>query len=106
MKILLASLIVFISSCSHHHKNKDHHHHDKKDLCSKCEEHNHKNDMYKKNCAHSVLEGSTHVPGKEEYKLKHGGRTYYFSSKEKMDSFEANLEENVKKANERWENGW
>lgn len=104
MKIVFASLMLLISSCSHHHKGNDHHHHDKKASCSKCEEMS--KDMYNKNCAHSVLEGDTHVPGKDEFQFDHGGRTYYFSSQEKMEKFKANLEENVKSANRKWEKGW
>ena len=58
------------------------------------------------NCAHSVLEGKPHTVENDKFKIEHGGRTYYFASQEKMDKFKENFDENVKRADKRWEKGW
>lgn len=103
MKLFLCGLMLVIAfGCSHHHKNKDHHHHDKKAACNECNSKS--TDQYEKNCAHSVLEGKPHKVENDNFKLVHGGRTYYFASQEKLDKFKQNLKENVLKADKQWEN--
>lgn len=94
-------LMVVTASCAHHHDKTGHHHHKDKKCDETCKMHNSK-EMFEKHCALSVSEGDAHVHGSEEFKLKHGGKTYFFSSKEKMAQFEANLEENIKQANANW----
>ena len=103
MNILLPIMLLALISCTHHHEDTDHHHHHKgKSNIIKSS----KDDlaMYDKTCASSVLNGDKHVEGKEEFQLEHGGRFYYFSSKEKMDKFNLNLEENITDANKQWNN--
>lgn len=100
MRLFILCMFTLFS-CSHHHKESAHHH-DEKTSCDSCPNKD-ENVAFKKMCAHSVLEGDTHVEGKEEFSLSHGGKKYYFSTKEKMESFQANLNENVEKANTNWE---
>lgn len=109
MKLLACLLsFVFLASCSHHHKAKGHHHHDKDSetsltSCKECQDSS--KVMYEKHCAHSVMLGDTHTAGKDEYLLEHGGKSYYFSSAEKMDMFKADIAENSRKADRSWESG-
>tara|TARA_B100001971_G_scaffold84647_1_gene78056 strand:+ start:172387 stop:172704 length:318 start_codon:yes stop_codon:yes gene_type:complete len=101
MKIILISLLAafFMTSCAHHHKDVAHHHHN----CDKnCKKH-HEKDMFDKHCAQSVSEGDFHAMGKDDYKLEHGGQTYYFSSKEKLGKFKKDIEANAKAARTRWQ---
>lgn len=98
MKFLLLAMLVTTVSCSHHHKEKEHHHHEEKVTKDA-------NDEFEKKCAHSIMEGDTHVDGKEEFKITHSGHNYYFSTKEKMDDFSKNMGENVKKATKSWRRG-
>lgn len=102
IKVLLIALTtgLFIS-CSHHHAKEAHHHHD----CADCSKDVAKNaeDKFKHKCAESVAEGDVHTEGKEEFKIKHGGQVYYFSSKEKMEKFNKNLEKNVELATKNWQ---
>ncbi len=97
--LVLVILSLFVS-CAHHHKDAKHHHH----KCSKsCELH--KGAMFEKHCAQSVAEGDVHVKGSEDFKLKHGGQVYYFSSKEKMATFKKHLENNLDSAHKNWNAG-
>jgi len=101
-KIIIATILsFFVISCAHHHKKDAHHHHQ----CSeKCEtKSNTKTDCFNHKCASSVLEGDIHVEGKEEFKLEHGGQIYYFSTLEKKNKFEKNLEQNIELAKKSWE---
>lgn len=105
MKILLVTLLgaFFLSSCAHHHKEMEHYHHKS---CSKnCKMHHEKGEMFDKHCAMSVSEGDIHINGVDDYKLKHGGEIYYFSSEEKLNKFKNNLDKNVKKAQKNWSMG-
>ncbi len=87
MKLILAIIFsIFLASCAHHHKAPEHHHH-----------------AYEKQCAYSVSHGNLKVKGRPEYKIEHGGKTYYFSSKEKKALFNKKIEENIKKANQNWQ---
>ena len=90
-------------SCSHHHKDKAHHHHDDKAACESCAKKTQA--AFDKKCAHAVMEGDEHVEGKEEFTLSHGGRKYYFSTKERMNEFQSNLDQNINKANKNWMDG-
>lgn len=102
MKIIYLLFLFLAFSCSHHHKKPPHHHHDDKAACKKCSKD--AKEAFEKKCAHAVMEGDTHVEGKEEFTLTHGGRKYYFSSKERMEKFKTHLDEHVKKANNNWQN--
>ena len=59
-------------------------------------------DQFERKCAYSLSEGDAHTEGKEEYKLEHGGKVYFFSSKEKKAKFQENLNENIEKAKTNW----
>lgn len=85
MKYLIAVLLtMFLASCAHHNKTEHHHH------------------KYEKLCAYSVAHGDLKTKGKVEYKFEHGGKTYYFSTSEKLNDFKNDLETNIKKANQNW----
>lgn len=99
--ITLLFILTFLSfSCAHHHKDAEHHHH--KDCDKNCKINHSKNEMFNKNCAQSVLEGKLHVKGSEEFKLNHGSRTYYFSSKKKLEQFKEHIEVNALNAQKIW----
>lgn len=102
MKVLLSIMLLMFISCTHHHQDTNHHHHKGKSNLTKSS----KDDlvMYDKTCASSILNGDTHIEGKEEFQLEHGGRFYYFSSKEKMDNFKLNLDNNISDTDKRWNN--
>lgn len=101
MKMICLLSLFLVFSCSHHHKKSAHHHHDNKSACEKCAKESQV--AFDKKCAHAVMEGDTHVEGKEEFSLTHEGKKYYFSSKDRMKKFQAHLDEHVKKANNQWE---
>ncbi len=101
MRFLLPLMLLTLFSCAHHHEGSDHHHHEGKANYTKSPKD--MKVMYDKKCACSVMEGDKHVAGKEEFQLEHGGRFYYFSSKEKMDKFKENLTENIEKADKNWD---
>ncbi len=85
MKYLIAVLLtMFLASCAHHNKTEHHHH------------------KYEKQCAYSVAHGDLKTKGKVEYKFEHGGKTYYFSTSEKLNDFKKDLETNIKRANQNW----
>ncbi len=99
MKLLLSATLLFIlSSCAHHHKDKPHHHHE----CTKACKLHKEGKAYNKRCAKSVSMGDTHVEGKEDYKINHGGVTYYFSTKKKMKDFKKDLKKNIESADKVW----
>jgi len=102
MKILLLSFLslFLLGSCAQHHKKDgEHHHHN----CTKsCSMHSDKGEVFNKHCAMSVSMGDMHVAGKKEFSIVHAGETYYFSSKEKMEVFQENIEENISKARKFW----
>tara|TARA_Y100000034_G_C6844563_1_gene382447 strand:- start:97 stop:378 length:282 start_codon:yes stop_codon:yes gene_type:complete len=86
MKYIVAVIFsIFLASCAHHHKTPEHHHH-----------------AYDKHCAYSVAHGDLKTEGNSEYKIEHGGKTYFFSSKEKLEDFKKNIDSNVQKANKNW----
>ena len=101
MKTIFFFALLLTFSCAHHHTESEHHHHDDKTTCGKCSKQ--VEVAFDKKCAHAILEGDDHIEGNEEFTLIHGGRKYYFSSKEKMEQFQAHLSQNVKKASNRWE---
>lgn len=89
MKLIILSLILFsFISCSHHHKKPEHHHH-----------------QFDKKCAYEVGQNHFDIEGAEEFKIVHGGETYYFSSAEKMQSFQSDLDQNIKRSKENWMKG-
>lgn len=88
--LLFVSLAVF--GCARHHEKTSHHHHETTSDRVK----------FDKLCAESLAEGDSHVMGKSEFSLEHGGDMYYFSSAEKKKRFEANLTENISKAEKNW----
>lgn len=86
MKILIGFILTFfLTSCAHHHNKTKHHHH-----------------AYEKQCAYSVSHGDLKTEGFPEHKIEHGGKVYYFSSKDKMNSFKRDIDENIKKADNEW----
>ncbi len=86
MKFITALLFtLLLSSCAHHHKSPEHHHH-----------------AYDKKCAYSVAHGDMDVKGSNEFKVDHGGKSYYFSSKDKMKKFMNKMETNVSIADRNW----
>lgn len=85
--VLVLFFALFAVSCAHHHDKVEHHHH-----------------AYEKSCAYGVMTGSMKEKGKEDYQFDHGGKTYYFSSQEKMDKFKAHLNENIVEADRNWSN--
>jgi YHS domain-containing protein len=96
----LSALLLFVSCASNRPEEaRDHHYHACK--MEKCKM-KHKCEKYGKKCAASVAHGDFHVEGKEDFMLTHEGHNYYFSSKEKMDKFNKNLDKNISKANEQW----
>ena len=103
MKIILISILsMFIfSSCAHHHKKEGGHHHHK---CSmkNCSMKKVEGEAFNKHCAMSISMGDMHVEGKKDYKIEHGGETYYFSTKEKMETFQVNLDKNIEEAQRHW----
>lgn len=58
---------------------------------------------YEGQCALSVSHGDTGVKGKNEHKLLHEGRIYYFSSEKSMHVFQENIDENVSRADQNWD---
>lgn len=92
IKILLLSIALAVFGCARHHEKTSHHHHETAS----------KNVKFEKLCAESLAEGDTHVLGKSEFSLEHGGDMYYFSSAEKKKKFEENLTENISKAEKNW----
>lgn len=85
-KLLLIGIsLTFLISCAHHHDRPEHHHH-----------------AYNKKCAYSIVHNDMDTVGKDEFKIEHKDVTYYFSTKEKLDLFEKELEKNIKKANRIW----
>lgn len=104
MKLLLAILSsLILSSCAHHHGDVDHHHH--KNCAKNCDLYHEKGEMFNKHCAQSIIEGDLHVKGSDEFKLKHAGEIYYFSSKKKLENFKKHLKENTQRARRNWDNG-
>lgn len=105
MKLLLITIlsVFFLASCAHHHRDMEHHHHKR---CDKnCKQYHDKGEMFDMFCAQSVSEGDLHVKGNKDYKLEHGGETYYFSSKKKMNKFKDNVKTNSERARRNWETG-
>lgn len=92
MKIFLAVLMLSAVACSHHHKSAKHHHHEKESA-----------HQFEKKCAQAVAEGKTHVEGRDDFRLDHGGKSYYFSSQEMKDKFQKDLDSNISRANQNWE---
>ena len=90
MKYTFLMFLLIGFGCARHHEKSSHHHHS--EAASKNEI------KFNKLCAESLAEGDSHTNGKEEFKTVHAGHTYYFSSIEKKNKFEANLVENIKKA--------
>lgn len=93
----------FLVSCAHHHKDIEHHHH--KSCEKNCKLHHEKGEMFDKHCAQSISEGDLHVKGNDDYKIVHGGETYYFSSKEKKDKFQNDVSKNIESAQKNWSAG-
>ncbi len=86
MKFIITIIFsMFLVSCAHHHNAPAHHHH-----------------AFEKQCAYSVAHGDVTAKGSLEYKIDHGGKTYYFSTKSKMSEFKKNIDANIKKANKEW----
>ena len=82
-------MIVFnIAACSHHDNKQEHHHH-----------------QFNKKCAYEVSQDHLNVEGKEEFKIEHAGETYYFSSAEKMQRFQADIDASIKRSKENWRRG-
>lgn len=92
MRFLLAVFMLSTYACSHHHKEAKHHHHEKESA-----------QMFDKKCAQAVAEGKTHVEGKDDFRLDHGGKTYFFSSPEMREKFQKDLDSNISRANQNWE---
>lgn len=89
MKKIFLILVAFIlASCAHYHTDAPEHHHH----------------AYEKRCAYSVMKGDLATTGKDEYKIEHGGKIYYFASKKNRDEFKAHLSENIERANSNWIN--
>jgi len=84
---VIVFIALFTFSCAHHHERTEHHHH-----------------AYEKSCAYSVMSGDYKQKGKDEYQLEHGGKTYFFSTKDRMDKFKAHLNENIAEADRNWVN--
>jgi len=103
MKVLFISIlgVLFLSSCAHHHKEAGGHHHHKCKMKS-CSMMSKDGAIFKNHCAMSVSMGDMHVEGKKDFKIEHGGETYYFSSKEKMIHFKKNIEKNLTRARDNW----
>jgi hypothetical protein len=55
-------------------------------------------------CAMGLVNGKYHF-GDDRYVLQHDGKTYYFASAEAKKKFEANMDENIQKANDAWARG-
>ena len=96
-------LAIGLTGCAHHHKKTAHHHH-KKEKCGENCKMRKQEAQFDKHCALSVSERDPHVHGKDEFRLKHGGKVYFFSSEENLNKFQENLEENISKANKNWSN--
>jgi len=105
MKFLITTLVstFFIYSCAHHHKDIEHHHH--KNCEQSCKLYHEKGEMFEKHCAQSVSEGDLHIKGSSDFKLKHSGQIYFFSSKDKLEKFKKHIESNSYKAQRNWERG-
>lgn len=93
MKNLIFTFIIglSISACAHHDTNVEHHHHDALQQTS-----------FDGRCAYSVAHNELGVKGEKEFSFEHAGRTYYFSSEEKMNLFKKDLDRNVEIANQHW----
>ena len=105
MKLLLITLLsaFFLASCAHHHKDVEHHHH--KSCDKNCKLHHEKGEMFDKHCAQSISEGDLHVKGSDDFKIKHDGHVYYFSSEEKLQKFKMDSEASTKRAQKNWQVG-
>ncbi len=89
MKLFLILLFVLaFSGCSHHHNKTEHHHH-----------------QFNKKCAYEVSLNHLDVEGKEEFKFEHENEVYYFSSKENMQKFKADIQANISKSKTNWKKG-
>lgn len=100
MLITITSLFLLVT-CTHHHKELAHHHH--KSCDKNCKLYHTDSEMFDRYCAQSFFEGDLHIKGQEDFHLNHGGLTYYFSSKLKLETFEKNLEANATGARNIWE---
>lgn len=88
MKILLVLMVlVSLSSCAHHHNESTHHHH-----------------QYEKKCAYEVSQNHLNVEGMEEFKIDYEDKTYFFSSLEKKEKFQADIKSNIEKSEKNWRN--
>lgn len=54
-------------------------------------------------CAMALAEGKIHL-GDDRYVLQHDGKTYYFGSADAKQKFEKNLDDNLQRANQNWQN--
>ena len=83
-------VITFLSlvACSHHHNKIEHHHH-----------------PFNKKCAYEVSQNHLNVEGKEEFSILHDKETYYFSSAEKMQKFQSDINANISRSKENWKKG-
>ena len=86
--LLLIFFLIGLVGCSHHHKKPEHHHH-----------------QFNKKCAYEVSQNHLDVEGKEEFQITHAGEKYFFSSAEKMQKFQAALDENIKASRKNWMKG-
>lgn len=86
--------MLLLAGCTHHDTVKDaeHHHHDKKDKAT-----------FEGKCAYSVAHNEFDVDGKNEFTLQHAGVTYFFSSEEKKNDFEKDLDKNLNSARQNWD---
>jgi YHS domain-containing protein len=50
----------------------------------------------------SVSGGKMNIQGQKDYKMKHSGEIYYFSSRQKMEEFKKDLKENIINAHNYW----
>ena len=100
-KSILLSVFLILGGCASKRevdKSAHHHHSCKMENC----EMKHRCEMFAKKCAMSVAHGDMHIGGMEEFSLVHDGHRYFFSSKEKMEEFKKNINQNVKKAEMHW----
>lgn len=98
---LVLSMPMFLLSCAskRDHKDSAHHHHE----CTPENCRQEKCEKYDKLCATSLAHGDLHTEGKEEFMLTHGGHNYYFSSKQAMNEFKKNIDDNIKAAEKNWQ---
>ncbi len=100
-KSILLSVFLILGGCASKRevdKSAHHHHSCKMENC----EMKHRCEMFAKKCAMSVAHGDMHIGGMEEFSLVHDGHRYFFSSKEKMEEFKKNINQNVKKSEMNW----